>query len=438
MNNSNLIIPKKLQGFWELMPKEQMLFSSILNTIEDVFKQNCFLPLDTPVLEYSETLLAKSGGETDKEVYRFTKGSTDMCMRYDLTVPLARFVSMHQNELEFPFKRYQIGKVYRGERPQKGRFREFYQCDADIIGNQQLSLVADAECISLFEKCFNALGLDVDIEVSNRKLIAGFIEDINKLDKSTELLIVLDKLEKISVDDSMQMLKELGLSSIESEKIINLTKTSGNIAEIEKKLKNFCQNSVFLEGLNELIETATYLDSMGAKNIKYNLSIIRGHNYYTGTVFEAFLKNEKRIALGGGGRFDNLCSFFSNTKMPGVGMSIGVTRLFDILLNEGVLKLDDISEIECAVVPFDETLNDGIKVMTAFRQHGIKADCMYENKSFKSKLKEANRRNIKYVVIVGENEVETKNYTLKNMQTAQQECLPIEKIIDIIIENRKH
>lgn len=438
MNNSNLIIPKKLQGFWELMPKEQMLFSSILNTIEDVFKQNCFLPLDTPVLEYSETLLAKSGGETDKEVYRFTKGSTDMCMRYDLTVPLARFVSMHQNELEFPFKRYQIGKVYRGERPQKGRFREFYQCDADIIGNQQLSLVADAECISLFEKCFNALGLDVDIEISNRKLIAGFIEDINKLDKSTELLIVLDKLEKISVDDSMQMLKELGLSSIESEKIINLTKTSGNIAEIEKKLKNFCQNSVFLEGLNELIETATYLDSMGAKNIKYNLSIIRGHNYYTGTVFEAFLKNEKRIALGGGGRFDNLCSFFSNTKMPGVGMSIGVTRLFDILLNEGVLKLDDISEIECAVVPFDETLNDGIKVMTAFRHHGIKADCMYENKSFKSKLKEANRRNIKYVVIVGENEVETKNYTLKNMQTAQQECLPIEKIIDIIIENRKH
>lgn len=438
MNNSNLIIPKKLQGFWELMPKEQMLFSSILNTIEDVFKQNCFLPLDTPVLEYSETLLAKSGGETDKEVYRFTKGSTDMCMRYDLTVPLARFVSMHQNELEFPFKRYQIGKVYRGERPQKGRFREFYQCDADIIGNQQLSLVADAECISLFEKCFNALGLDVDIEISNRKLIAGFIEDINKLDKSTELLIVLDKLEKISVDDSMQMLKELGLSSIESEKIINLTKTSGNIAEIEKKLKNFCQNSVFLEGLNELIETATYLDSMGAKNIKYNLSIIRGHNYYTGTVFEAFLKNEKRIALGGGGRFDNLCSFFSNTKMPGVGMSIGVTRLFDILLNEGVLKLDDISEIECAIVPFDETLNDGIKVMTAFRQYGIKTDCMYENKSFKSKLKEANRRNIKYVVIVGENEVETKNYTFKNMQTAQQECLPIEKIIDIIIENRKH
>ena len=165
MDNKKLIIPRKLQGFWELMPKEQMVFSQLLSKIEEVFKQNCFVPLDTPVLEYSETLLAKSGGDTDKEIYRFTKGSTDMCMRYDLTVPLARFVSMHKEELNFPFKRYQIGKVYRGERPQKGRFREFYQCDADIIGNGELSLVADAECISLFSKCFDAINLDVEIEV---------------------------------------------------------------------------------------------------------------------------------------------------------------------------------------------------------------------------------------------------------------------------------
>ena len=173
MEKKNLITPKKLQGFWELMPKEQILFSSILNKLEEVFKQNCFVPLDTPVLEYSEALLAKSGGDTDKEVYRFTKGSTDMCMRYDLTVPLARFVSMHKEELAFPFKRYQIGKVYRGERPQKGRFREFYQCDADIIGNETLSMVADAECVNLFEKCFNALNLDVEIRVSNRKILSG-------------------------------------------------------------------------------------------------------------------------------------------------------------------------------------------------------------------------------------------------------------------------
>ena len=214
MSNSKLIVPKKLQGFWELMPKEQMVFSNMLDTIENVFKANSFVPLDTPVLEYSETLLAKSGGDTDKEVYRFTKGNTDMCMRYDLTVPLARFVSMYKNELSFPFKRYQIGKVYRGERPQKGRFREFYQCDADIIGNETLSLIADAECIKLFEKCFKALNLKVEINVSNRKIIAGYIQEIGKEDKTTDILIVLDKLEKIPFDEEMYQLKEIVLSEI--------------------------------------------------------------------------------------------------------------------------------------------------------------------------------------------------------------------------------
>ena len=437
MNNSKLITPRKLQGFWELMPKQQMVFSEFLNKIENVFKQNCFVPLDTPVLEYSETLLAKSGGETDKEVYRFSKGSTDMCMRYDLTVPLARFVAMHKDELSFPFKRYQIGKVYRGERPQKGRFREFYQCDADIIGNETLSLVADAECIALFEKCFKALNLDVEIEVSNRKIIAGYIQSINKEDRTTDILIVLDKLAKIPFEEAMTQLKEIGLSDIESEKIIKLTKTTGNIEEVTQNLTNICDNPLFDEGMKELVETDKHLKAFGVSSVIYNLSVIRGHNYYTGTVFEGFLKKDKNLgAIGGGGRFENLCSYFSDKKMPGVGMSVGVTRLFDILTKENYFNLDDINEIECAIITFDDTLEEGLSLTSKLREGGIKADCLYENKSFKSKMKEANKRQIKYVLIVGEDEVKTKEYTLKNMQNSEQEKLTLEKVIEKIKTDR--
>ncbi len=437
MNNSKLITPRKLQGFWELMPRQQMVFSELLDKIENVFKQNCFVPLDTPVLEYSETLLAKSGGETDKEVYRFSKGSTDMCMRYDLTVPLARFVAMHKEELSFPFKRYQIGKVYRGERPQKGRFREFYQCDADIIGNETLSLVADAECVALFEKCFKALNLDVEIEVSNRKIIAGFIQSINKEDRTTDILIVLDKLAKIPFEEAMAQLKEIGLSDFESEKIIRLTKTTGNIEDVTQNLANICVNPLFNEGMKELVETDKHLKAFGVSSVIYNLSVIRGHNYYTGTVFEGFLKKDKNLgAIGGGGRFENLCSYFSDKKMPGVGMSVGVTRLFDILTKENYFNLDEINEIECAIITFDDTLEEGLSLTSKLREDGIKADCLYENKSFKSKMKEANKRQIKYVLIVGEDEVKTKEYTLKNMQNSGQEKLTLEKVIEKIKTDR--
>lgn len=438
MEKKNLITPKKLQGFWELMPKEQILFSSILNKLEEVFKQNCFVPLDTPVLEYSEALLAKSGGDTDKEVYRFTKGSTDMCMRYDLTVPLARFVSMHKEELAFPFKRYQIGKVYRGERPQKGRFREFYQCDADIIGNETLSMVADAECVNLFEKCFNALNLDVEIRVSNRKILSGYIQEIEKEDKTNDILIVLDKLSKIPFEEAVNMLAEIGLTEQQCNNIINLTKTTGNITEINQKLTNFCQNELFQLGLSELQETDKYLQLMGSKAVIYDLSIIRGHNYYTGTVFEAFLKNsEVTSALGGGGRFENLCSYFSDKKMPGVGMSVGVTRLFDLLSKqEGYFDTALANDIDCAIITFDDTFDAGLKLVADLRKEGIKAESFYENKSFKSKMKEANRRQIKYVVIVGEEEVATQQYTLKDMTTSEQEKLSIEKIVEKIKSDR--
>ena len=431
--DKKLIIPRKLQGFWELMPKEQMCFSALLNKLENVFKENCFVPLDTPVLEYSEALLAKSGGETDKEVYRFTKGSTDMCMRYDLTVPLARFVSMHKDELAFPFKRYQIGKVYRGERPQKGRYREFYQCDADIIGNEELSLVADAECVRLMEKCFDALEINVEIRVSSRKILTGYIENIGKTDVMTDILIILDKIDKLPKEEIKAQLSELGLSEKEQENIVNLIQTTGNIADVTKKLEKMCQNSTFVEGLDNLKEVDSYLKQMGSKKVIYDLSIIRGHNYYTSIVFEGFFAGKKELgAIAGGGRFDNLCSYFSEKRMPGVGMSIGITRLFSHLMQDNYFDLDKTSEIDCAVVNFDETFGESLKLVELLRKNGVRAEIFYENKSFKSKMKEANRRQVPYVIIVGEDEVKMQKYMLKNMQTSEQAQLSLEEIVKTI------
>ncbi len=435
--NNNLITPKKLQGFWELMPKEQMFFSRLLNSIEKVFQDNCFLPLDTPILEYSETLLAKSGGDTDKEIYRFTKGSTDMCMRYDLTVPLARFVAMHKNELNFPFKRYQIGKVYRGERPQKGRFREFYQCDADIIGDGELSLIADAECVRLFEKCYEALDLDVTVEVSNRKILSGYISEIGKTDKTIDILIVMDKIEKLPIEEIMFQLKELGLNEKECTGLISIIKTSGNLDEVSQKLKTISKNELFLTGIEELETLGKTLCAMGAKKIKYNLAIIRGHNYYTGTVFESFLTGRKELgALGGGGRFENLCGYFSKDKMPGVGMSVGITRLFNLLMQENYFDTSSSSELDCAIINFDNTLLEGIALAEKLRVLGIRADCLYENKSFKSKMKESNKRQIKYVIIVGEDEVKSERYALKNMQTGEQVTLSLSEIVEKLKDSR--
>lgn len=428
MSKQNLITPRKLPGFWELMPKEQIFFSRLLNTLESVFQNNCFVPLDTPVLEYSDALLAKSGGETDKEVYRFTKGSTDMCMRYDFTVPLARFVAMHKDELNFPFKRYQIGKNYRGERPQKGRFREFYQCDADIIGNETLSMVADAECVKLYEDVFGALNLDIDIAISNRKILNGIIQEFGKEDKSVEILTALDKIAKIPFEEEVAILKEIGLSDENCEKITKLAKICGKFEEIMPILRNFSKNETFLEGLGELEELDRHIKSFGVRDAVYDLSIIRGHNYYTGTVFEVFLKNRHDLgALGGGGRYENLCGYFTEKKMPGVGMSVGVTRLFDLLKQE-YFKSDDISEIDVAIITFNETFDEGLKLVNEFRKNNIKAETFYELKSFKSQMKEANRRKIKYVIILGEDEIKSKLYTLKNMQTSSQEQLSFEEI----------
>lgn len=439
MTDKKLITPRKLQGFWELMPNEEIIFEDILDKIKNVFKINCFLPLDTPTVEYSDILLAKSGGDLDKEIYRFNKGDNDICLRYDLTVPLARFASMNYNVLDFPFKRFQIGKVYRGERPQKGRFREFYQCDADIIG-ESLPLTYDAECIKLYEPCFKALGLEVEVEISNRKILAGFFESLGLTDKTIELMVIVDKADKLSKVDFISLLKSSGLNEEQIESLLKILNAKGNFTDIIQKVKNITDNTTYQEGLSELATIEKRLQAMRMRDDTYcyNLAIVRGHNYYTGTVFEVYIKNKRNLgAIGGGGRYDNLCGNFIDKQVQGVGMSIGITRLFDILKSENMVNLQT-SSVKVGIITFDEeSLSYGLNLMIQLRENNIKADILSEEKSFKAKMKEANRKQIPYVIICGEDEVNSNTYALKNMETSEQVSLTLSKIIDMLIKNNE-
>lgn len=421
------ITPRKLQGFWELMPEEEEIFDNMISTLKDVFKANCFMPLDTPVAEYSDILLAKSGGDIDKEIYNFTKGSTELCLRYDLTVPLARFVAMNYNVLNFPFKRYQVGKVYRGERPQKGRFREFYQCDADVIGDGELPLTYDAECIKLYEPCFKALGFDATVEISNRKVLAGFFETLKGVENITDLMIIVDKVDKLKREDITEMFLEKGVKQEELSKIYSIIDTKGVIEKVSA-LKSLTDNETFQKGIAELEEVARYLKALNMPNYTFNLSIVRGHNYYTGTVFEVFIDGRRELgAMGGGGRYDNLCGSYIDQNMQGVGMSIGITRLFDAMKSEKLSE--NSSNITLGILTFDETVTNGLELVNFFRNNSVKADLIGVGKSFKAKMKEANRRNIPYILILGESELASKIYPLKNMRLGAQENLSKEEIV---------
>ena len=435
MNNSKFIAPRKLAGFWELSPEKQIVFEQMQEKIKKVFQRNCYVPLDTPVLELSEILLAKSGGEMDKEVYCFTKGDTSMCMRYDLTVPLARYVASNCNTLEFPFKRYQIGKNYRGERPQKGRFREFYQCDADIIGNEALSLVADAECVKLYLECFNELGYEPIVEISNRNLLFGLIEDCNDNDKANDIITLLDKFDKIGKENVMLSLIDINVSKENAEKYIEAVSIKGNFEQIGEKLKAISSNEKFLKAISEMEEVESYLSAFGCnkENYIFNVGIIRGHNYYTGTVFEVYLKDRRDLpALGGGGRYENLAGYFTDKKLPGVGMSIGLSRLFDLFDQNGLLPEVKKSNIDLFIIPLGDVTKQAISLCQYFRANEIKAEVAYDNKSFKAKMKEADRREIPYVIVLGENEVQSATYGLKNMKTGEQTTLSKEDCVKAI------
>ncbi len=417
--------PRTMSGFLELLPKEQKVFNSMKEKVESVLRLNGLACLDTPILELSEILLAKAGGETEKQIFRVIKGDTDMTMRFDLTVPLAKYVSLYKNELTFPFRRYQIGKVFRGERPQKGRLREFYQCDADIIGDGELPIEADAEVISILSNIYTALNVDAEILVSNRKILLGLFEEEGLTDKQNEILALLDKCEKMGKDACFKEVKELAGES--AEKIFKIFEMKSLI-----ELKNSgVQNETYKEGVSELEKVLNLLDVMNVKNAKLNLSIIRGLDYYTGTVFEGRLKEFPAISIGGGGRYENLASYFSSSKMPGVGFGMGLTRLFVLLKELGKLEIGGENYSKLAIIPIGDTESFSFNMAAKLRAENVPCEVLY-SRSFKARMNAANKMGVPYIIVVGEDEVASGIFGVKNMQTGETVKVKLEEIKGVL------
>ena len=419
------IVPRTLPGFIELYPHEQVEFERMKNIIIDTYNAYGFFPLDTPTLEFSDVILAKSGGDTDKQVYRFMKGATDLSMRFDLTVPLAKYVASRYNELAFPFKRYQIGKVFRGERPQKGRYREFYQCDIDIIGDEVLSIKYDSEVISMIYDIFNKFNIgNFFIKINNRKILTGFFENLNLKEKSSSIIRLIDKLDKIGEETLIGSLKDLELSENEINEIMNFIKIKGSNQEKIEKLRNLnIKNETFNEGVNELEAIINDLRARRMTSDKYriDLTVARGHDYYTGCVYETFLTDHTDFGcVCGGGRYDNLAEYYTDKKLPGVGMSIGLSRLFNQLLDEGIIDAKMTSPSDVMIIPFCDNYEYIYEVKDELVNMGISVNICYIEKGIKQKIRYADKLKTKYAILIGEDEINKNSIVLKNMYEGTQ------------------
>ena len=414
--------------------------------IEKTYQKFGFLPLDTPILELSEILLAKAGGETEKQIYQFQKGDTDIAMRFDLTVPLSKYVAKNYGNLSFPFRRYQIGKVYRGEKAQKGRFREFYQCDIDIIGDGELSTINDAEIPSVIYNLIKELGFEeFTIRINNRKILNGLFEYINQKDNSVEILRIIDKIEKIGKDAVIEDLEKIGVSKEAIEKIINFIEIDGTTDEKLQKLQDLnIENETFKLGLEELISVVKYIRIFGVPDthFKVDLTIARGLDYYTGTVYETFLNDYRELgSVCSGGRYENLAEYYTDKKLPGVGISIGLTRLFYKLNELGLIKAEKASMSDVLVIPMVDDLSKPIILANSLREKNINTEIYLNDKKLKAKLKYADKLQIPYVIIVGEDEINSGVISVKNMITGEEKKanilengknINVEEIVSII------
>ncbi|MDD4568743.1 MAG: histidine--tRNA ligase [Tepidanaerobacteraceae bacterium] len=433
--SKEIVKPTTLPGFLELLPEDQILFNKIKDTIRQTYEKHGFIPIDTPLIEKSEVLLAKGGGETEKQIYRFTKGDTDMSLRFDLTVPLARFVAQHFQELTFPYRRYHIGKVYRGERSQRGRFREFYQCDVDIIGNGKLSVIYDAEILSIIYHTFINLGFeDFTIRINNRKILNGFFDSLN-ITNTADVLRSIDKLQKIGAKGVSSELIHIGLSTKVIDKILNFIKIQGSGEEkLQALISLNIENQTFKEGIEEISTVIGYVKSFGVpeKNYIIDLTIARGLDYYTGTVYETFLDEYPEIgSVCSGGRYDNLAEYYTTQKLPGVGVSIGLTRLFYQLKEAGLLGKNTPSTLtKVLVIPMDESFNEySIKIANSLRENDIISEVYFGNVKIGKKLNYANKLNIPYTILIGEEEIKNWKVSLKDMTTGSQEIVTLDNAI---------
>ena len=434
-----IINPSILPGFLELLPKDQKVFDEMKNIIEKNFIKYGFVNIDTPLIEKEEILLSKGGGETSKQIYRIDKESTKQALRFDLTVSLARYISMYSHDLSFPFKRYQIGKVYRGERNQKGRYREFYQCDIDIVGKDNLSIINDGEIPSVIYNIFKEFGFkDILFRINNRKLLQGFLESI-QIEKFEEVLRTIDKIEKIGRDKTIEELSKLEITSEDIDKILEFIHTENtNEDTIEKINKLNIENEIFLEGRKELIEVYEYMQAFEIpnENIKIDLTITRGLDYYTGTVYETFLKGYESIgSVCSGGRYDNLANNFTKQKFPGVGLSIGLTRLYYQLNEANLLNIEEEKEKSIIVIPMDEDVIDyGIDIVNDLRKHKITSQIYLEKGKVKKKFSYADNIGADLAIIVGGNEKENQEVSIKDFISGNQETIERKSLINFLEE----
>ncbi|HPZ51621.1 MAG TPA: histidine--tRNA ligase [Clostridia bacterium] len=436
-NKDTIVKPSILSGFLELLPEDQIIFNNMLDTIRSTFESYGFIPIDTPVIEKAEMLLAKSGGETEKQVYRFTKGDNDLALRFDLTVPLARFVAQHYGVLTFPFRRYHIGKVYRGERPQKGRFREFYQCDIDIVGDEKLSVINDAEIVSVIHSTFKKLGLDeFTIMINNRKLLNGFFMHYGIKD-NVEVLRIIDKLDKIGADNVRKELVASGISENVADEILEFTNLCGDPDDVISALRQIdIDNDDFVSGLEELETVWSYIKAFGldSSEIEINLKIARGLDYYTGTVYETILNHHKELgSVCSGGRYDNLASNYTKKKLPGVGISIGLSRLFYQLREANVISVSGVkTTTKVLFVPLGDTSAYAIKTANYIRRKGVNTEVYLNDGKLAKKLNYANKLGIPYVAIIGEDEVKKNTVCIKDMNSGEQSVYTIDELTEFV------
>ena len=424
------VAPRTLSGFMELLPADQIKMEKMMETLRRSYSVYGFAPLDTPIIESAEVLLAKGGGETEKQIYRFNKGDSDLVLRFDLTVPLAKFVAANYGSLTFPFRRYQIGKVYRGERAQRGRFREFYQADIDIIGDGKLDIINEAEIPAIIYRTFTALGLrGFKIKVNNRKLLNGFYSLAGMSEKAGDIMRTVDKLDKIGANKVRQLLMdELHMFSHKADDVMDFMAISGTNAEVIAGLERYRgMDALFDEGLEELKTVTRYLADFGVpeENFAIDLSIARGLDYYTGTVYETEMTAHPEIgSVCSGGRYDDLAGYYTDKKLPGVGISIGLTRLFYVLNEQGMLSDETVSApADALVIPMAEELGYAIAAATALRDAGIRTQLYCEQKKFKAKMSYADKLGIPYVILIGEDEIAENIVAVKNMQSGNQEKL---------------
>ena len=433
------ITPRTLSGFMELLPAQQIKFERMLEALREGYALYGFTPLDTPVIEAAEVLLTKGGGETEKQVYRITKGDSELALRFDLTVPLAKYVALNYGQLTFPFRRFQIGKVYRGERAQRGRFREFYQADIDVIGDGTLGILNDAEIPGIIYHVFRSLGLqDFVIRINNRKIFGGLFEAFGLRDKTMQIINAVDKIEKIGRESTVGILvDELAIPKTDAERIIDLlTCSQRGESPITALAAYQGKNALLDEGIEELFTVARYMEEFGVPDTHFtvDLTIARGLDYYTGTVYETIIPKHPEIgSICSGGRYDNLAEYYTDKKLPGVGISIGVTRLFYVLEEQGYLN-DALlaAPADVLVLPMTDDFGPSVAFATALRSVGLRTQVYGEDKKFKAKMAYANKLNIPYVVFLGEDEIAQNKVTVKDMLTGEQETVTAREAADRI------